>query len=147
MADTPENATEFTPSTHQQQVLEAFQTKDYRISVLKACSDAGIDRCQWYRWMDGCAGFSEWWQAKAEAFFARKLPSIYGALTDAAVVEDRHRMVNQSAAKILLDRFDKGFTPGTRVESTHRVTDIANMTVSEMLDAYAKKIIQGDTDQ
>ena len=135
-----ENATDYKPSAHQRQVLEAFQAKDYRISVLQACRDAGIDRCQWYRWMDEKPGFSEWWQHKAEVFFVRKLASVYTALHDSATGLDPRHYNNPAAAKLLLDRFDKGFTPRRVVDGEQKHTvNIANMTTSEMLDEFVKR--------
>ncbi len=107
MTDT--NATEFQPSESQLEVLKAFQAKGYDCSVEDGCSNTSTHRVTWYKWHDDCPGFSDWWAAKAITYFARKLPAIYAALTKGAKV--RLTGGDPTAAKLLLERFDKGFVP------------------------------------
>ena len=140
-----ESATAFTPSENQLKLLKVFQDADYDIKVTEACRAAKLDRAStYYQWMKNEA-FATWWKDKAVEFFGRLLPGVYGALNTAATGGDPRRCVNHAAAKILLDRFDKGFLPASKIEHSGSV-DMSEMT-PEQLAARARVLLDGKEDR
>jgi len=141
-----QNPTEFIPTAHHKTLLSAFQDSDYLGGISENCRQAGIDRSCYYDWMDNVQGFAEWWRMKAELHFTRLLPDIYAALRKSASGLDKKRTINHAAAKILLDRFDKGFLPATKTEHAGSVeVDLADMT-PEQLSAEVQALADRNPD-
>ncbi len=117
------DSTDFVPGENQKAVLAAFEDAHYDISVAEACRKAGVDRTTFYTWFNR-PGFADWWLAQANAHFGRMLPKVYADLARmSGGGEGSH-----GAAKILLDRFDKGFLPARRKEVEHRGMGIEDLS-------------------
>ena len=56
--------------------------------------------------------------AEAEKFFGLHLPHIHGALFHAAItpLSRKDKKIDVNAAKLVLERYDRGFVPRTRQE-------------------------------
>ncbi len=115
MADKP---TKFVPSDNQKAVLKAFQAENYNCSVEAACEVAGLSRRSYYDWFDDCEGFTNWWQERADDFFAKRLPRVKGAMLASAIEHagKGDKKYNPKAQELFLQRFDKGFVPRTHRE-------------------------------
>lgn len=131
------NVADFKPSETQKSALEAFQARKYLCTVAEACEAAGLSSRAYYHWFEKCPGFEKWWAAKADLFFARKLPKVKGAVLDAAVSKfDKDAgKYNSKAQELFLQRFDRGFVPRSRsdVEHSGKVSlDWSNMTDADL---------------
>ena len=101
--------------------LEVAQASDYEISIVDLCGEIDLNRRTWYEYFDNPT-FVKWWNEQVERHFGLKLPGVYRALQRAAEGEDGIcNRVRSSAAKLLLERFDRGYAPKTRQEHSGEV--------------------------
>ena len=117
MADT--RTTQYEPTKEQLSCYAIQRDGDYLIPITQMCVESGVGRTTYYGWF-GNPAFASWWQTEAENHFARKLPAVYGSLSDsAAVVRTRaDGSRDTQAARTLLERFDRGFKPQSKTELT-----------------------------
>ena len=99
------------PCENQIAALKLVQESDYELSVTALCKAVGIARMTWYDYWE-TAAFVEWWTHAFEKHFAGRLPQVYAALHQSA--KGARPAVNTQAAKLLMERFDKGYAPRTR---------------------------------
>lgn len=129
-----DNPTQFIPTQSMLDVLKVFQEAGYNVTVKEACRLAGRDRSTYYDWFDRFDGFTDWWQASAEHWFARNLPRVHAAVMEQATTGGEG---NPTAAKLFIERFDRGFAPRSKVEHGGKVDvkhDLRDMTTSELLE-------------
>ena len=128
-------ATDFTPSKKQLSLLMAAQKASYGGGVRAWCRTAEIHHGSYYRWIED-PNFRRWWMAEAEKFFCLRLPRIYGALFDAATRPRKRKdaQIDVAAAKLVLERYDKGFVPRTRQDHVVAagVLDLTDLTEAEL---------------
>ena len=105
------DSTDFAPSETQKALLSVMQECDYGRSITEACAEAKVGRRTYYGWLES-PHFSRWWLQQAERHFARSLPAIYGSIVLSATGKDSSGSI--AAARLFLERFDKGFVPRTR---------------------------------
>lgn len=100
------------PTDSQKAVLESAQKRGYSGTVLEWCEEAGIVARTYYGYYDTPA-FCVWWRREWEAYFARVLPVVMADLVSMARGSNKGK---PEAAKILLERFDRGYAPRRREE-------------------------------
>ena len=105
--------TDFKPSANQLKMLAVVQAADYGISVVAACTAAGIGRQTYYDWFDD-SEFVTWWMAQQERHFALSLAQVYGAMRQSAL--GLNKDANPQTIKLMLERFDKAYVPRSKQE-------------------------------
>jgi len=108
-----ETHTKWAPCENQLAALKLAQESDYELSVTALCQGVGIARTTWYEYWD-TAQFVAWWTQSFEKYFSGRLPQVYAALVQSAL--GNRTAVNTSAAKLLMERHDKGYAPKTRAD-------------------------------
>ena len=96
-------------------VLKHMQDNGYDSSIVDACGVCKINRKSYYDWFDN-PNFVKWWQEQADRHFELQLPAIQAALARQAKDPKKAR-VDTTAAKLLLERFDKGYAPRSRQDT------------------------------
>ena len=131
-------ARDFTPSEKQRSLLMAAQDASYGGCVRAWCRAAEIHHGSYYRWIED-PNFCKWWRAEAEKFFCLRLPRIHAALFDAATRPRTRKeaQIDVAAAKLVLERYDKGFVPRSRQDHvvTPGVLDLSEMSDDELARA------------
>jgi hypothetical protein len=124
--------TRFNPTSEMQAALKAFQDADYGCTVEEGMTAAGMSRRTFYDWHEMQEGFSVWWNDRAEAHFAKRLPKIMKNLTRASEGEYSRADKKADAAliRLFLERFDKGFVPRSRQEITGKDGEELPVTVT-----------------
>ena len=104
----PEN---WTPSENMKAALEWATDKEWFFEVTTLCEAIGISREAYYDWFRN-ARFVAWWGSEWERYFALRMPKVWRKV-DAALGRPGSE-TNMAAAKLLAERFDKGFAPRSR---------------------------------
>ena len=106
-----QSLTNWAPTPTQRRVLECAQAADYEESVVNLCKSAGIARQTWYDYHDN-PRFVEWWRVQFERHFGMQMPRVSAALLGRAL--GQREKGSDQAAKLLYERFDKGYAPRSR---------------------------------
>ena len=96
------------PTENQTAALQYAQDHDYKYSNVNLCKEVGISKQAYYQWFNTPA-FSSWWLDNWTQHFATHLPDVYATILDKARGESDRGDV--SAAKLIVERFDKGYVP------------------------------------
>ena len=96
------------PTKKQTAALEYAQAHDYKYRVDNLSTNLDIGRSTYYGWFSTPA-FSAWWLDNWTQHFATHLPDVYATILDKARGESDRGDV--SAAKLIVERFDKGYVP------------------------------------
>ena len=90
-----------------------MQGCNYEISVCDLCTQAEIPRQTWYDQF-GNPTFVAWWTEQYERWFALQLPRVGASMF--AMATGKRDKGNTQAAKLLYERFDRGYAPRSRQE-------------------------------
>ena len=112
---------DWTPDERHTAALTYARERGYRYSVTDLCAEIGIGRRTYYDWFANPA-FDAWWQRGWQEWFTRELPGVYGDL--------RAGEANAHSAKLLIERFDRGYKPQSRQEQVH--SGGVNVDLSDM---------------
>jgi hypothetical protein len=109
--------TAWSPTEKQRAALAYAQEHGYDHTVSALCQAIDVARQTYYGWWD-TAEFAEWWLEQAERWFKLRLPAVYEAMHRRAAGgwDGKGKPPNMAAARLLLERFDKGFAPRSRQE-------------------------------
>ena len=105
------DATQWEPTENQKAALAYAQDHDYMFSVSTLCQEIGIARPSYYDWFQHVP-FADWWLGNWSKHFALHLPTIYATMMNKASGATQKGDV--AAAKLMAERFDKGYVPHTR---------------------------------
>jgi len=112
--------TKWKPTKNMRAALTYAQEHGYAYCKIKLCAEIGIDRSTYYGWFHN-ADFDRWWRNKWVGYFELRLSAIYGtALARAEGISGAKGSTRD--AKLLIERFDKGYAPKTRQERTGETT-------------------------
>ena len=103
--------TKWTPTENQEAALKRAEACEWKFKIVNLCADIGVDRSSYYQWFK-TPGFVAWWNEAVERWFALRMPAMYGDILESVRMESSRR--NMSAAKLLMERFDKGYAPRSR---------------------------------
>ena len=104
----PEN---WTPSENMENALKMATEWKWSFTVTGLCKEIGISRETYYGWFENPM-FAKWWEAAWERWFSLRLPQAWVKVN--AAVGRPSSETNMAAAKLLAERFDKGFAPRSR---------------------------------
>ena len=107
MADTAQ----WEPTKNQKAALTYAQDHDYTYPVKELCADIGISYQGYYQWFQHVP-FADWWLDNWSKHFALHLPTVYAQMMSKASGGTTRGDVQ--AAKLIAERFDKGYVPHTR---------------------------------
>ena len=109
--------TDWQPNEHQQHALSLSQDADYALSVTDLCKEVGVSRQAYSLWFN-TPGFVKWWGEAFERHMMLALPRMYGAVMERASGLVAPKSGSPQDAKLLMERFDKGYAPRSRQEVT-----------------------------
>lgn len=139
-----ESSTDFKATDTQKRVLRAAQASHYKLGVSGICREVGINRDNWYQWLD-IAGFIEWWNERRDRFWVSEL-SFLDAATWQAATEPTTPGVTMGSAdrRLLYERYDKKFRPQTSQEIkgtlTHELILEDNKRQHELCQAALRRL-------
>ncbi len=96
------------PTQKQRRALRYAREHAWDYQVTEMATEIGIARRTYYKWFE-TAGFRDWWQREWERFFAIRMGRLWGRVFAAACGEERKPF--QAYAKLLIERFDRGWEP------------------------------------
>ena len=117
---TASTSTKWRPTKNMKAALTYAIAHDWTFFVSHLCAELGFDRSAYYQWFHN-EHFRAWWKDRWERYFEVRMNAVWAA--SAARAEGRKGAEGSTQdAKLLAERFDKGYQPKTRQELSGETT-------------------------